>query len=304
MIIQADGLTLTPQQRKDIEAGLIAMGDPEGTIVATTDFDQAVRTRTGLKKYSSDRGSGAVAAKTVGDHVIINASVLDAQGHGGLERLVAHESGHVVMNSREENGRNYHYLASTQWQWEVIGLAVKGMEEYRIERKLTELGFAPASAAGLDYWDDVLYDTNATLAESVLKDQSVDALTAQIIGGADLLVTTLAYSIGALRNSPNPFNAEELPKYGRQNWDDFVAPTWAQRIKLYESLPVCTEPVAPSAWETKIKEAWSLEQALLESFGWTLSGNGQDQPESFMRTGSDDLFRHRIARLQLQDAEV
>lgn len=305
MIIKADGFTLTTQQHQDIEAGVLAMGDPEVTIFMTTNFDQAVRTHTGLKNYSSDRGSGAVAAKAVGDLVIINASVLDAPGHGGLERLAAHESGHVVMNRREEGSRNYHYLARTAWQWEVIGLAVKGIEEYRIERKLAELGFEPASPTARDHWDDVLYETNATLAESVLKEQSVDALTAQVIGGADRLVTTSAYTIGALQNKANTFTASELPKYGRQNWEDFVAPTWAQRTELYESIPACTDPITPSAWEAKIRAAWSLEQSLLVSFGWTLSGgDGEDEPESFRRTGSDALFTQRIARLQRQDCEV
>lgn len=278
------------------------MGDPAGTIVVTTNFDQVVRTLSGMQGYSSNRGSGTVAAKTIEDHVIINASVLNEPGHGGLERLTAHESGHVVMNLRDEHGRHYHHLARTQWQWEVTSLGIKGIEEYRIERKLTELGYSPASAVSTDHWDEVLYQMNATLVESVLVQQSVSDMATQVIGGADTLVAAMAYSIGALQNETAPFKGEKgLPPYGLQNWEDLVAPTWAQRIRLYESCPVCTEPIVPSDWETKIKEAQMLEHELLRSFGFALSGEGED--ESFTRTGSDELFQTRLIRLQHQDYE-
>ncbi|MCU1634683.1 MAG: hypothetical protein JWM61_3335 [Micrococcaceae bacterium] len=296
MIINTDGITLTSNQRNDVETGLLAMGDPEGTVLVTTDFEQSVRTLSGLKDYSAARGSGQVAAKTVEDQVIINASVLDELADGGLKRLAAHEAGHVLMNLREEDGRNYHSLATTQWQWNIIGLAVKGMEEYRIERRLAQLGFDPAPPTALDYWDIILFEINATLAESVVKN-----LLAEITGAADILVTTLAYTIGSSTNPKSTFAVEALPPYARQNWDDFVAPTWERRVQLYQDLPTCSEPISSSDWEVKIKEARSLENELFRSFGWELSGNGQDEPEAFRRTGDDDLFHRRIARFRVEN---
>jgi hypothetical protein len=304
MIIKTEGITLTSEQREDIEAGLLAMDNPEGTILVTTDFEQSVRTLTGLQHYSADRGSGGVAAKTISNNVVINASVLNEPAHGGLRRLVAHEAGHVLMGLREEDSGNYHELASTQWQWNVISLAVKGMEEYRIERRLAELGFNPASPTAINHWDVVLFDTNATLVESVLTEQSVDSLVRQVIGAADVLVTTMAYSIGSLTNGSSSFALEALPEYARQNWNDFVAPTWEQRVEFYEGLPNCSEPISASAWEAKINGAWSLERELFKSLGWELKSNGQDEPEGFWRTGSDDLFRQRIARFQLENEAI
>lgn len=298
MIIKTDGITLTGEQREDIELGLLAMGNPEGTLLVTADFESTIRSLTGLKHYSADRGSGGVAAKTIEDQVVINASVLNEPAHGGLKRLAAHEAGHVLLGFRGESSRNYHRLASTQWQWNVISLAVKGMEEYRIERTLAENGFDPAGPADLSYWDIVLFDTNVALVESVLTEQTIDSLVAQVMGAADLLVTTMAYTIGSLTNPAATFGVKALPPYARQHWDDFVASTWDRRVEFYEGLPACSEPISSSDWETKIMEAWSLEGELLKGFGWEFSGKGQDQPEAFRRTGSDDLFHQRILRFQ------
>ncbi|WP_264797605.1 hypothetical protein, partial [Arthrobacter mangrovi] len=246
MIIKTEGITLTSEQREDIESGLLAMDNPEGTILVTSEFEQSIRKLTGFEHYSADRGSGGVAAKTIEDHVLINASVLNEPAHGGLKRLVAHEAGHVLMELREEDGRKYHRLATTQWQWNVISLAVKGMEEYRIERRLADLGFDPASPTALGYWDIVLFDTNVALVESVLTEQSVDSLFAQVNGAADILVTTLAYTIGSLNSPASRFAVEALPLYARQNWDDFVSATWDQRVEFYEGLPACSEPISAS----------------------------------------------------------
>ncbi|MDP9936834.1 hypothetical protein J2T11_003202 [Paenarthrobacter nicotinovorans] len=304
MIITTDGISLTSEQQEDIEAGCLAMGNPEGEILVTTGFESSVRSLTGLKQFSADRGSGTVAAKTIGTQVIINASVLHEPAHGGLKRLTAHEAGHVLMNARGEDGKNHHSLATTQWQWNVISLAVKGMEECRIERRLAELGFSPASPVALDYWDVVLFETNADLVESVLAQQSVDSLVAQVIKAADLLITTMAYTVGSLANPAATFAVDALPPHARRNWDDFVASTWDRRVALYEALPTCSEAISASDWESKIKDAWSLERALFKSFGWELSGNGQELPEAFRRTGSDDLFRQRIARFQLESQSI
>ncbi|WP_264795295.1 hypothetical protein, partial [Arthrobacter mangrovi] len=59
-----------------------------------------------------------------------------------------------------------------------------------------------------------------------------------------------------------------------------------------------------SDWEAKIKDAWALERQLFKGFGWELRGNGQDEPEGFWRTGSEDLFRQRIARFQLENEAI
>jgi hypothetical protein len=77
-------------------------------------FNEAVREYTGSATYTSDRGLATVGAKTVGTAprpgIVVNSLAAEPLRHTLLKRLLAHETGHVLMNAWGESVQGHRGL--------------------------------------------------------------------------------------------------------------------------------------------------------------------------------------------------
>lgn len=84
------------------------MACPESArVIISGNFTADVREILGSATYTTDRGPGVVAAKTIpvaADHqiVLVNAEPVSELDLDQLSRLLAHEAGHVLIHSRRE----------------------------------------------------------------------------------------------------------------------------------------------------------------------------------------------------------
>jgi predicted SprT family Zn-dependent metalloprotease len=121
------------------ETGLAAMGAPEATIIVTDNFVDTVCDLTGNPEYRIERGAGVVAAKTMstdnGVVIALNASAIRSRDNDMIERLLAHEAGHVLMLERGEDVRGKQALADgAEWRWLMLCMCALAIDELRIER--------------------------------------------------------------------------------------------------------------------------------------------------------------------------
>ena len=86
-----------------VRKGLAAAGMTAEAVISG-EFVTTVRSLTGSSSYHIDRGAGTVGARTLnlpdGPVVIFNWGSLSEVQPLDLERLAAHESGHVLLYSR------------------------------------------------------------------------------------------------------------------------------------------------------------------------------------------------------------
>jgi len=137
----------------------------DARIVVTNKFTETIAGMTGNPSYSADRGGGAVAARTVtgpgGPVVYLNHDETASFGPAEIERLVAHEAGHVLIDGRgTEETSGHRDSAETDWQWWLKCLGALAITEFRIERSLAELGYPTAEWATAPAVDQSLLVTN------------------------------------------------------------------------------------------------------------------------------------------------
>src|SRR3954471_3417406 len=116
MHLSIEGQAIKPTCLDAMQRGVRAMGAPDVEVIVTDDFDATVRDLLGSRTYSSDRGTGTVGAKTfntpAGPVIVVNSLTVQDLDDAVVERLLVHESGHVLINSRGETLENRHHLAS------------------------------------------------------------------------------------------------------------------------------------------------------------------------------------------------
>ncbi len=287
-----------------MERGVRAMGDPAVSVVLTDDFDGTVRSITGSQTYSSDRGTGTVGAKTIdtpqGSVVVVNGIALQDVDDFLLERLLAHESGHALMHARGERVKEYRHLAATQWQWYLLCIAAYAIEEARIERRVGELGYPPSGSTSPDHLADVLHATNVDLHILLTdpKSENVERLRDGVLGVLDRLTKVLAYVAADVICSDRVLDLAGEGPSAQAYWDDYVAPTWGQRLDLYAGLPRATEEADVVTSTTFLAAGLSLETSLLRDVGFVFESyhNGY----GFHRRVSDAVCVARYERALAQ----
>ena len=122
----------------------------------------------------------------------------------------------------------------------------------------------------------------------------------------DALLTTLnhvtkllAYIAAPLTAGQAGFSSSQLSVDGQENWADYIAPTWPQRIAFWSLIPSAVEPIPVEAWRTILRESFTLEQALLLDFGFAFE-NAPGGRYGFYRKCGDDVFTERLRRARAQ----
>src|SRR4051812_1744109 len=223
-----DNCELTPQQIEAISEGVAVFGADDATVVATPNFAGVVAEMTDNPAYSTARGGGVVAARTItgpsGSVIVLNYPEVATRTSSDIKRLLAHESGHVAINARgtEETAGNRDDEDS-DWQWILKCLGAQAIVEMRIERGLADLGFPAAESTAPDDVNTNLKIANIEVVNAVCDPASEDPLVFH-----DAILTTLSHVTKFLAHLAAPlivgnpgFEPSQLPTLGQANWADY-----------------------------------------------------------------------------------
>jgi hypothetical protein len=274
-------------------------------IVVTVNFARTVAELTENRSYTTERGSGAVAAKTVtgpsGSVIVVNYSELSSRPPADIQRVIAHEAGHVLIDARgSEETLGNRDPGETDWQWLLKCLGAQALVEFRIERSLGDLGYTAAESTAASAVENSLLVTNVEVVSAVADPASADPRPLH-----DALFTTLNHATKMLGYIAAPliagqpgFSPSQLSVEGQANWADYFAGTWAQRLGLWTPIPSATEPIPVESWRTILRRSADLERALLRDFGFAF----EKMPDGygFVRKAGDDVFTRRLNRARVQ----
>ena len=300
MQAEVTGVGFREDQLTAIEAGLTAMSEPDARIAIVDDFVDTVQRLTRNPSYSAGRGAGIVAAKTIhtptGDVIVFNAPELRNRDNLLLERLAAHEAGHVKLGKRGEGVTGRQHLVDSEWRWLLLCLGALAIDELRIERALADRGYPVALTGDVDYIDDAMFWLNCELMNALVDPASsdVEKFHDSVMSTQDWLTKHLAY-VAAYNSSPTP-DLSALSGHSRQNWDDYIAAHWGKRVAFYETIPDVRTALGASALDSILLTAIDIEADLLSSLGFRLSDGGPGQRYAFHRISSDAQCDRRLQR--------
>jgi hypothetical protein len=299
MRLTVEGRGLTDDRVDAMKAGLSAMGQAEATVVVTDGFVDTVRRLTSQAEYSTARGSGEVAARTVHVNdkstVIVNAAVVRSRPTTDIERLLAHEAGHIQLNEREEGLEGRRNLVSAEWAWLLLCIGSLAMDEWRIERSLGGLGYPIAEWATIPSAELALHQLNVEVMEALLDPANgadPKRLSEAVARTHDWYSKHLAYFAAwfhLVRTGSAGFSAR-----GKQNWDDYVGATWPGWLGLYEAVPTSFESINETNLNDLLRQAGKQEAALLSKIGFRYSTQGNSY--SFKRVITDAHCAMRVQR--------
>ncbi|WP_341716580.1 hypothetical protein QQG74_21615 [Micromonospora sp. FIMYZ51] len=298
------GCTVSPDWRDAMAQGLSAVRALDTPVIATDDFVRTVSDLLGSDSYHADRGGGVVAAKTLhgpnGPTIVVNYTAVAGESTALVERLLAHEGGHVLLNRRgnEELG-GHRKNAESDWEWMLKCVAGLAIIEFRIELMLAELGYPPAPSATVDSIDEHLGVTNAETFAAIVNpaNQEPAHLRDSIMSIMDHSTKLLAYVAAPHIAGTAKFDPDALPADGKEDWADYFASTWPKRLRLWGSIPPADQPVPVDAWRNKLRKGAALEVQQLRDFGFAFTTH-RDGGEAFNRIARDEVFHQRLERAQ------
>jgi hypothetical protein len=302
-----DGRSPSAPWRAAVERGVRALGSPALEVVAAEDFDGAVRELTGSTTYSADRGTGTVGAKTLataaGPVIVINTKVLTDTDPALVERTLAHETGHALIDGRDEVVEGRRGLARSDWAWHLLCIAGFAMQEVRCERAVGGLGYSHTDSATAEHIVEVLHATTLELLQAMQDPACEDpwVFMQAVMQLLDRLTKVLAYAAAeSLRTGEAPAIAAQ-GVLALDAWQEYVAPTWERRLALYQSLPPATAAMPEADWNQFLVEGALLEHDLLRCLGFEFEdavGGGY----GFYRRGGDDRLAGWVQRGLAQEA--
>lgn len=285
-------------------AGLTRMGSPSVDVVVAEDFVKAVRDITADAGYHDDRDGGLVAARTVtavgGNSVVVaNWPVLTEMTDAEVERVLAHEAGHVSIDSRTESpwGHDHKQFAGHWWNQQLAYAAALAVDEYRCEAAVYAAGYPTGmDVADADVADD-LFSLNIALLHADDEYQSHEDVARLRLD----VLKTVAFHVQFMGKMAarclhlDPIDPSGMNKFARANWEAFVEPTWTRFLDVYRAIPQATSPWAHPAPTDAVVELVSGIASLVTSFGYEATEN-----EFFDRLSDEDVQ----ARLDRANAEA
>ncbi len=289
-----------------MQRGVASMRSSSAQIVFAGDFDAAVRSYTGSSTYTADRGTGTVAAKTLktphGSVIVVNAVAIEAAEEIAIERLLAHEAGHVLMLKRGETLEGHRHLASAEWEWHLLCLAGFALDEARVELAVGAAGYPGTDGASAEHLVEVLHATTVDLLVLLQDPASSDVrhLMERVIGLLDRLTKVLAYAAAHAIVTGQPPDVSGQGSLALAAWDDYAAPTWARRLTFYSDLPPATVPMSAAAQEAALTAGLVLEQDLLRDIGFAFE-DAANGGFGFFRRVEDAQLHVRMERAIAQE---
>lgn len=293
-----------------MERGLAAVSaPPELTVVVAADLVAVVnRLERRQVTYTVDRGPlGEVAAKTVhqagATTIVVGPQALD-RPPAEVERILAHEGGHAVLHAVGEAVTKVAVDSSTTGSEMLRFIASVASEEYRIERRLCELGY-PVAEQGTDA---ALIDHMSAVPSGVLQAcsdprSSADTLyyAHSVLGTIQPLTISLAYRLGAVTAGCESIHPDSWSAFAKNMWAELVARNWADRVELYARVPPVGEAWGGSVAATHLRQATEIERRLVRDIGFTVTGEARAGSRwSFRRVVDDPTLRNWLDRVRAE----
>lgn len=211
------------------------MGATDATVRVVNHFQAVVAGLTGIPEYSPDRTGGTVAGKTIttteGEVVILlNADAVRELDLPIIERLAAHEAGHLLVTRNDETitWEDTARLQTVGWRRVMTYIAANALDEYRVEAAVVDCGYPAHHDADPTELGWGLMDANAEPLEAFLlfrETNDVAALRDALLAVMDRFTKRLANIAASQRHTP--FDPDALDIAARANWDAIVAPSGA-----------------------------------------------------------------------------
>ena len=258
-------------------AGLVRMGSSEVDVVVTEDFVEAVRDITADAEYHDDRNGGRVAARTVpaeggGNGPVANWEVLADLTDVEVERVLAHEAGHVSIESRDESPWDTvsARFADHWWNRQVAYGAAVAIDEFRCEAAVYAAGYPTGPGLADEDVADDLFGLNVQLLGADHEYQShldVERLRDDVL---KTVVFHLRYmgKVAARFLHGDPVEPSAMNRFASANWEAFVEPTWSRFVDVYQTVPKASTPWAGLAPTGAAVALVSVVANLMTCFGY------------------------------------
>lgn len=284
------------------------MGATDATVRIVNHFRAVVAGLTGDPAYSPDRTGGTVAGKTIpareGEVVILlNADAVRGLDLPIIERLTAHEAGHLLITRNDETitWEDTARLQAVGWRRVMTYIAANALDEYRVEAAVVDCGYPVHQDADPTELGWALMDANAEPLEAFFgfrETNDVAALRDGLLAVMDRFTKRLANIAASQRRTP--FDPHALDVAAKANWDAIVAPVWCKHESFYASAPSATVRWDRGAVEAHLKAGWLVAVRLLRSLGFEYRGS--DDNESFWSVRSEEEIERSFARYQADTA--
>ncbi|MEV4057077.1 hypothetical protein AB0J55_38225 [Amycolatopsis sp. NPDC049688] len=305
MDLTVDGPEVGVEVVEAMERGLARMGRPDAEVLVTSDLQAAVRRLdTSVPAYTTQRGGGEVAGRTVitpeVSVIVLSDQYLRKSSPHDIERILAHEAGHLVLGESGEEVGSERLSVKPGWRWKLRYIGGTALEEYRIERAMYDLGYGSSEMAESDSVSSSLHVLNCRVFEAMADPRShADTVyfEAMILAALSDFAKVLAYC-GALSLSGRgrDYPRRELNHFGQANWDDFVGTHWGERLDFFETIPDVRQ-AGISRFETNVwLQAANLEQELLKRIGFIFQGPPDGGNYYFTRRQDDQVVESRLSR--------
>ncbi|OZC80525.1 hypothetical protein CH274_15245 [Rhodococcus sp. 06-418-5] len=280
--------------------GLKRMDCPESAEVVISDnFVSDVRAFLGSATYGTDRGTGIVAAKTIPvaanrQVIVVNAEPVSAMDCQQLSRLLAHEAGHVLIDSRMEG----HPDTRSTWMGEQVlhSLAATALDEYRVEKALYANGFPLADEVGWTSVGDVATEVNLQVMSAVVDETNKndpEKLAGDITAVHDWSSKKLAYTAAAV-TSGALVEPPRVPAEYLEDWTDYLKSGWSHRQAGYRPAPDAATPASAHQLQGLVGKLMTVERHYLNAMGFFY--REYHGTWGFHRRKDDRLFDARWAR--------
>lgn len=293
-----------------IQRGLDSMAVSDAAVIVSEHFVETVqRLDPTSGPYDTDRGFGAVAGRTIHragqTTVVLNNEFVSVASMAELERLSAHEGGHVLLQAQNEAAPTAQPDRSTSGLAWVRVVAELAIEEFRIERRVAELGYPVAGLATPDSINDQLFDFTSQIFEAVQDpafDDDVFIFASKVLAAQHRLTISLGYLAGAIIGGTTAFDVDELSTFGNQCWTEVIARSWQPRIDLYQRIPSAGSVWGGSGRARHLQQAVDVERKLLRDVGFGIQSNDirPNTKWAFRRTGTDAIFETRWKQLLVE----
>lgn len=297
------GPAIDPEFEAAVRAGVAAVGIGDLSVVYTNDFVNEVRMLTGEDHYTHERGSGTVAARTirtaVGEvAVIANRTALENQDPAATERVMAHESGHVLISRRGEDvdWPETAERLDDSWERTMAWLSAIAVEEYRCEATVYSRGYPVEFGRTDDGINDALLEGNADILQALTSEDSMadpGILRDKVMAVMDRITKVIA-CLAARHLHNGGFDPGDLNPVAKRNWNALIRPTWERHLAFYSTIPPADRSWGREpALDATCGPGATLNTDLLRDLGFHSQG-----PEggSFLVDVSEAEFKKRIDR--------
>lgn len=263
-------------------AGLANMGSSDVDVIVTEDFVKAVQDIAGDGDYHDDRNGGRVAARTVPAQdgrsiVVANWDVLSDLTDLEVERVLAHEAGHVSIESRDESSWNHvsARFADHWWNQQVAYGAAVAIDEFRCEAAVYAAGYPTGPGLADEDVADDLFGLNLQLLGADHEYQShldVERLRHEVL---KTVVFHLRYmgKVAARFVHGVPVEPSAMNRFAGANWEALVEPTWSRFLEIYATVPKAITPWTGTAPTEAAVALVSAAARLMNSFGYEATGD-------------------------------